>query len=68
MCLILATSFEIIGDMIYHVTRDLLFHSPWNKLYNQLAYFCRYLLRRSALELFMVDRSNFFFDFGVFHF
>ncbi|TYG93240.1 hypothetical protein ES288_A11G094900v1 [Gossypium darwinii] len=24
----------------------------------------RYLLRRSALELFMVDRSNFFFDFG----
>jgi hypothetical protein len=25
----------------------------------------RYLLRRSALELFMVDRSNFFFDFGV---
>uniref|UniRef100_A0A453CNX5 BEACH domain-containing protein n=1 Tax=Aegilops tauschii subsp. strangulata TaxID=200361 RepID=A0A453CNX5_AEGTS len=23
-----------------------------------------YLLRRSALELFMVDRSNFFFDFG----
>ena len=30
----------------------------WNDL-------CRYLLRRSALELFMVDRSNFFFDFGV---
>lgn len=31
--------------------------------------FCyRYLLRRSALELFMVDRSNFFFDFGVFSF
>ena len=27
----------------------------------------RYLLRRSALELFMVDRSNFFFDFAVFH-
>ncbi|OAY75714.1 BEACH domain-containing protein C2 [Ananas comosus] len=26
-------------------------------------FFCRYLLRRSALELFMVDRSNFFFDF-----
>ncbi|KAL6004721.1 BEACH domain-containing protein C2 [Asimina triloba] len=26
---------------------------------------CRYLLRRSALELFMVDRSNFFFDFGT---
>ncbi|XP_022897622.1 BEACH domain-containing protein C2-like [Olea europaea var. sylvestris] len=25
----------------------------------------RYLLRRSALELFMVDRSNYFFDFGV---
>ncbi|KAI3741242.1 hypothetical protein L1987_58913 [Smallanthus sonchifolius] len=25
----------------------------------------RYLLRRSALELFMVDRSNFFFDFGT---
>lgn len=24
----------------------------------------RYLLRRSALELFMIDRSNFFFDFG----
>ncbi|VVB06449.1 unnamed protein product [Arabis nemorensis] len=24
----------------------------------------RYLLRKSALELFMVDRSNFFFDFG----
>ncbi|KAK6144048.1 hypothetical protein DH2020_020868 [Rehmannia glutinosa] len=24
----------------------------------------RYLLRRSALELFMVDRSNYFFDFG----
>ncbi|CAI9278052.1 unnamed protein product [Lactuca saligna] len=24
----------------------------------------RYLLRRSALELFMLDRSNFFFDFG----
>ncbi|GAV85295.1 WD40 domain-containing protein/Beach domain-containing protein/DUF1088 domain-containing protein [Cephalotus follicularis] len=24
----------------------------------------RYLLRRSALELFMVDRTNFFFDFG----
>ncbi|KAI4313047.1 hypothetical protein MLD38_037824 [Melastoma candidum] len=24
----------------------------------------RYLLRRSALELFLVDRSNFFFDFG----
>ncbi|XP_029127974.1 BEACH domain-containing protein C2 [Cajanus cajan] len=24
----------------------------------------RYLLRRSALELFMMDRSNFFFDFG----
>ncbi|KAK9002310.1 hypothetical protein V6N11_024994 [Hibiscus sabdariffa] len=24
----------------------------------------RYLLRRSALELFMVDHSNFFFDFG----
>ncbi|XP_020531372.1 BEACH domain-containing protein C2 isoform X2 [Amborella trichopoda] len=24
----------------------------------------RYLLRRSALELFMVDKSNFFFDFG----
>ncbi|CAL1370261.1 unnamed protein product [Linum trigynum] len=24
----------------------------------------RYLLRRSALELFMVDRANFFFDFG----
>ncbi|CAN4125732.1 unnamed protein product [Withania somnifera] len=24
----------------------------------------RYLLRRSALEFFMVDRSNFFFDFG----
>ncbi|KAJ6722799.1 BEIGE/BEACH-RELATED [Salix koriyanagi] len=24
----------------------------------------RYLLRRSALELFMVERSNFFFDFG----
>ncbi|KAK7390089.1 hypothetical protein VNO78_25388 [Psophocarpus tetragonolobus] len=24
----------------------------------------RYLLRRSALEIFMVDRSNFFFDFG----
>ncbi|KAK0581578.1 hypothetical protein LWI29_015383 [Acer saccharum] len=24
----------------------------------------RYLLRRSALELFMVNRSNFFFDFG----
>ncbi|OEL16684.1 BEACH domain-containing protein C2, partial [Dichanthelium oligosanthes] len=23
------------------------------------------LLRRSALELFMVDRSNFFFDFGA---
>lgn len=28
-------------------------------------YYFRYLLRRSALELFMVDRSNFFFDFGV---
>jgi hypothetical protein len=28
-------------------------------------FFLRYLLRRSALELFMVDRSNFFFDFGV---
>ncbi|XP_047153062.1 BEACH domain-containing protein C2-like [Vigna umbellata] len=26
--------------------------------------FYRYLLRRSALEIFMVDRSNFFFDFG----
>ncbi|KAK3036099.1 hypothetical protein RJ639_031680 [Escallonia herrerae] len=26
----------------------------------------RYLLRRSALELFMVDRSNFFFDYGVY--
>nr|XP_043621960.1 BEACH domain-containing protein C2-like [Erigeron canadensis] len=25
----------------------------------------RYLLRRSSLELFMVDRSNFFFDFGT---
>ncbi|CAA3000073.1 BEACH domain-containing C2 [Olea europaea subsp. europaea] len=25
----------------------------------------RYLLRRSALELFMVDRSNYFFDFGA---
>ncbi|KAL3680877.1 hypothetical protein R1sor_023833 [Riccia sorocarpa] len=25
----------------------------------------RYLLRRSALELFMVDRSNFFFNFGT---
>ncbi|KAL9228969.1 hypothetical protein vseg_004493 [Gypsophila vaccaria] len=25
----------------------------------------RYLLRRSALELFMLDRSNFFFDFGT---
>ncbi|KAL7594168.1 hypothetical protein Lser_V15G35225 [Lactuca serriola] len=25
----------------------------------------RYLLRRSALKLFMVDRSNFFFDFGT---
>ncbi|XP_047315623.1 BEACH domain-containing protein C2 [Impatiens glandulifera] len=24
----------------------------------------RYLLRRSALELFMIDRSNYFFDFG----
>ncbi|MBA0646226.1 hypothetical protein Goklo_014205 [Gossypium klotzschianum] len=24
----------------------------------------RYLLRRSALELFLIDRSNFFFDFG----
>ncbi|XP_010559117.1 PREDICTED: BEACH domain-containing protein C2-like [Tarenaya hassleriana] len=24
----------------------------------------RYLLRKSALELFMIDRSNFFFDFG----
>lgn len=32
-----------------------------------IAYFWyRYLLRRSALELFMVDRSNFFFDYGVF--
>ncbi|KAK8635516.1 hypothetical protein V6N13_004250 [Hibiscus sabdariffa] len=30
-----------------------------------LVRFCyRYLLRRSALELFMVDHSNFFFDFG----
>lgn len=28
-------------------------------------FFYRYLLRRSALELFMIDRSNFFFDFGV---
>ncbi len=25
----------------------------------------RFSLRRSALELFMVDRSNFFFNFGV---
>lgn len=25
----------------------------------------RYLLRRSALELFMLDRSNYFFDFGT---
>lgn len=31
-----------------------------------MGYSCyRYLLRRSALELFLVDRSNFFFDFGV---
>ncbi|KAK2407273.1 WD-40 repeat family protein / beige protein [Trifolium repens] len=28
----------------------------------------RYLLRRSALELFMVDRLNFFFDFGISNF
>nr|BAD27684.1 putative lysosomal trafficking regulator 2 [Oryza sativa Japonica Group] len=34
------------------------FISSLHKIYSR-----RYLLRRSALELFMVDRSNFFFDF-----
>lgn len=32
----------------------------------QVQFLYRYLLRRSALELFMMDRSNFFFDFGVY--
>ncbi|TYH99852.1 hypothetical protein ES332_A11G094500v1 [Gossypium tomentosum] len=36
----------------------------WLMTYLHQMYSRRYLLRRSALELFMVDRSNFFFDFG----
>ncbi|KAF7825980.1 BEACH domain-containing protein C2 isoform X1 [Senna tora] len=36
----------------------------WLMLSLHQIYSRRYLLRRSALELFMVDRSNFFFDFG----
>ncbi|XP_057980626.1 BEACH domain-containing protein C2 isoform X2 [Malania oleifera] len=38
----------------------------WSWLISSLhqIYSRRYLLRRSALELFMVNRSNFFFDFG----
>ncbi|KAE8693827.1 early nodulin-55-2-like [Hibiscus syriacus] len=36
----------------------------WSMTSLHQMYSRRYLLRRSALELFMVDRSNFFFDFG----
>ncbi|KAF9687750.1 hypothetical protein SADUNF_Sadunf02G0125400 [Salix dunnii] len=36
----------------------------WLMSFLHQIYSRRYLLRRSALELFMVDRSNFFFDFG----
>lgn len=36
----------------------------WLILALHQVYSRRYLLRRSALELFMVDRSNYFFDFG----
>lgn len=36
----------------------------WSMTSLHQIYSRRYLLRRSALELFMVDRSNFFFDFG----
>lgn len=34
-------------------------------LISNIWFWNRYLLRRSALEVFMVDRSNFFFDFAV---
>lgn len=42
------------------VLHFLLFH-----LILKVCFWYRYLLRRSALELFMIDRSNFFFDFAV---
>ncbi|KAF1898306.1 hypothetical protein Lal_00033073 [Lupinus albus] len=51
----LDTSFEV-GDQ--EKDRSWLI-SSLHQIYSR-----RYLLRRSALELFMVDRSNFFFDFG----
>ncbi|KAK4744867.1 hypothetical protein SAY87_011179 [Trapa incisa] len=44
--------------------RDLGKDYSWSLSSLHQIYSRRYLLRRSALELFMVDRSNFFFDFG----
>lgn len=49
---------------VNHHTIKFSFHFPFTHLVISMTC-CRYLLRRSALELFMVDRSNFFLDFGV---
>lgn len=58
----------IIGeDGLDHKTESKVVDKDRSWLISSLhqVYSRRYLLRRSALELFMVDRSNFFFDFGT---
>ncbi|RDX89246.1 BEACH domain-containing protein C2, partial [Mucuna pruriens] len=39
-------------------------HQIYSRSLPLIGFYYRYLLRRSALELFMMDHSNFFFDFG----
>lgn len=55
----------MVISILYFIVSDFVLSFIFHFLFI-LACLCgRYLLRRSALELFMVDRSNFFFDFGV---
>ncbi|XP_019161040.1 PREDICTED: BEACH domain-containing protein C2-like isoform X1 [Ipomoea nil] len=53
-------------NILDHITKDRVQEKDrsWPISYLREIYSRRYLLRRSALELFMIDRSNFFFDFG----
>lgn len=54
-----ADELECTSEMRHHKKDHSWLISSLHQIYSR-----RYLLRRSALELFMVDCSNFFFDFG----
>ncbi|KOM47918.1 hypothetical protein LR48_Vigan07g162200 [Vigna angularis] len=58
------TSTMMDGLKFGYETRDQEKNHSWLISTLHQIYSRRYLLRRSALEIFMVDRSNFFFDFG----